>query len=288
MDTAGPSMVDNLEHLPILSDVLCQECGYNLRGLTRNRCPECGGNIASVRLEVSQIPWARRKEIGWLRAYWRTVWWTSIHYKRFCEEIIRQVTYRDSQLFRGITIGFAYLPLFVFTILLYVRPGARPRWLTDLNPILDMVWPVVLFQLLVIGLLFMMTGVASYFFEARDLPAKQRNNAIAMSYYCCGSLAWMLLPALLAWVAPLTRPISQFGPPLLSLIALFWGLTLFVVWWLDLIHTVRRVLPHRPRRAVAVVFLLPAVWFACVVIAAGIIPFIAAYIYLLIWGALTT
>lgn len=279
----GPHVADNVEQLPIVSDVLCQECGYNLRGLTRNRCPECGVDIASVRLEVSQIPWARRDEIGWFRAYWKTVWWTSIRYKRFCEEVVRSVDYRDSQLFRWITIVFAYLPLLVSTILVYsLRRGPLQPWATEFKTLLDMVWPAILLQVLAVGLLAMMTGAASYFFEARDLPVRQRNNAIAMSYYCCGSLAWMPLPVLLAWLAPLTRGLAGVLPPLLGLIALFWGITLFVVWWLDLIHTVRRVLPHRPGRAVAVVFGLPFVWLGCAIVALGIGPLVLAYFWLLV------
>jgi len=43
-------------HAPIAQDVFCQSCGYNLRGLTGDRCPECGADIAGIRTPVTSAP----------------------------------------------------------------------------------------------------------------------------------------------------------------------------------------------------------------------------------------
>ena len=53
----------------IAHDLYCQECGYNLRGLISNRCPECGWFLETVRATESQIPWVHRKKLAWFRAY---------------------------------------------------------------------------------------------------------------------------------------------------------------------------------------------------------------------------
>jgi rubredoxin len=50
---------------PVPADVFCPDCGYDLHGLTGARCPECGFDLETVRARAPQIPWARRREIGW-------------------------------------------------------------------------------------------------------------------------------------------------------------------------------------------------------------------------------
>jgi len=49
---------------PIPDDIFCQHCGYNLKMLTGDRCPECGESIAGARALQSQIPWVYRNEPG--------------------------------------------------------------------------------------------------------------------------------------------------------------------------------------------------------------------------------
>ena len=41
--------------LEIGVDIFCPDCGYNLRGLLGDVCPECGGDIAEVRSAQSSI-----------------------------------------------------------------------------------------------------------------------------------------------------------------------------------------------------------------------------------------
>jgi len=59
--------------VPIDRDAYCQECGYNLRGLTDDQCPECGTSFNRFLLGVPDIPWLRRASTGAFRAYWQTV-----------------------------------------------------------------------------------------------------------------------------------------------------------------------------------------------------------------------
>ena len=110
----------------IAQDLFCQTCGYNLRGLTGNRCPECGGSLDGVRSLVPQIPWVCRKETGWFRAYWRTAWFVMFRQARFCDEMARPVSYRDSQLFRWVTIGIVYLPVLLAGLAFVVTHANTP------------------------------------------------------------------------------------------------------------------------------------------------------------------
>ena len=80
------------EHLPIPSDLFCQQCGYNLRGLTSDRCPECGRSLDGLRGTVPPIPWVHRKEIGWFRVYWKTVWTATFRQQDLCDEMGRPVS----------------------------------------------------------------------------------------------------------------------------------------------------------------------------------------------------
>lgn len=266
---------------PITSDVFCQKCKYNLRGLTGNRCPECGCNITLARLQTPEIPWARRREMGWIRAYWKTVWWSHSRHKRDCEEIATRANYRDSQIFRWITIAHVFAAAAAVAIMLYATHWISWFFTPSFADMFSRVWPASLLLVATIPLLTVMTGVTSYFFEVRDAPMQQRNRAIAMSYYCCGVLAWLPGPALLLVIAPLTESHSDETPVAFQRLAFIWIIGLMLIWWLDVIRTVRRVLPSRPRRVVVTALLLPLAWLGCVVLILGVLPIIAVSLYLL-------
>ncbi len=105
-DPAHSANIENVSVRPdqeveIGHDLFCQDCGYNLRGLTGARCPECGHSLETIRALESQIPWVYRKEQGWFRAYWRTVWLVMFRQRRFCEEMARPVSFDDAQRFVG-------------------------------------------------------------------------------------------------------------------------------------------------------------------------------------------
>jgi len=57
---------------------VCPECGYSLRGLTSDRCPECGEPFPTTqrtfrRWALRRIPWDRRHRSSLVRAYFATV-----------------------------------------------------------------------------------------------------------------------------------------------------------------------------------------------------------------------
>lgn len=206
-------------------DLYCSQCGYNLRGCAAERCPECGYDLAGFRTAEPQIPWARRRGIGWVRAYVKTLWMTRMRHRVFCEEMARPVSYRDAQTFRWTTILLAYLPVLAGTVLAYLLNPPR-LWSTPLSTedflsgfgrgtptALELayadVWRAVVLHVCFLLFLAAATGVPSYFFHPKALPIEQQNRAIALSYYLCGPL--VLTACAVAWIAAWTIPEEAHG-----------------------------------------------------------------------------
>src|SRR3954452_7751839 len=84
--------------------LFCPDCGYDLRGIASERCPECGWVIDRTLLGASAIPWVGRERIGRWRAYWRTVWMATFSNKRLAMESVRPIEWRDARRFATITM----------------------------------------------------------------------------------------------------------------------------------------------------------------------------------------
>ncbi len=182
-------------------DLHCLACGYSLRGIDSERCPECGAAIDREALAVPQIPWANRKATGSFRAYWRTVWLVLWRPARAAADVNRSVSYQDARRFQHITVMLAFIPLACSAIwgawdteLFHVHGFSNGPlgWTLELGVI-----PVGLMSMWLF--LFAATGAPSYFFHPRSLPPERQNRAIALSYYASAPLA--LTPILIAFAA---------------------------------------------------------------------------------------
>lgn len=186
-------------------DLVCPECGYDLRGISSDRCPECGQQIDRASMSVARIPWAHRHAIGRIRAYWRTNLLVIFRPKRLAEEIARPVSFADAQTFRHATVLLAWLPLFVtFVVTLAINwneamagihiPTARFGWFLEAGCFLSLLAAAWL-------ALLMISGVGSYFFHSKSMPILQQNRGVALSYYTCAPLAWLWVPTAFAGIA---------------------------------------------------------------------------------------
>ncbi|MCH8146388.1 MAG: hypothetical protein IH987_00105 [Planctomycetes bacterium] len=288
----GPETESPDDARPIETDILCPSCSYNLRGLTSNRCPECGLALDAIRSHTSQIPWVHRKQIGWYRAYWKTVWYVMTRRRQMSTETARPISYGDAQKFRMLTVLHAYLPILAATVLLYIyapatwtTPKSAFPWAPPGFMVVRLSWPVLAFSevwpvaLLHVGFLLWLvagTGVASYFFHPRDLPVHVQNRAVALSYYASAALAWTFLPVCLflaPWASPGNR--EEWSIPCT---VLAWAL-LFVeaaALYLDSMFLLARTIPGRAARLRLIGVLLPLLW---LVLAVVLIPGVFAIIF---------
>ncbi len=263
-------------------DIFCQQCGYNLRGLTGGRCPECGYSLESVRSKVSGIPWVYRKEMGRFRAFWRTVGFTMFRQRRFCDEMARPVSYADSQRFRWMIVLHVYAPVLLMTVGIGLwaavfggRSAASWVWREPLIvEAFEAVWPVVVSHVCLLAFLAAATGIPSYFFHPKTLPLDQQNRAVALSYYGCGPLAIAGLAVLAACVGWALSADSMWGLGLLLLAGIL-PFAQLAAWWIDLIHLSRRIMPQCARRTLLVGLSVPVLWSAAFVLIFFALPLIA-------------
>lgn len=174
---------------PSSAPLFCPHCGYDLRTLTGDGCPECGGEIDREALSRSQIPWVHRATQGRLRTFWSTVWHSTFHTRHLAYEMIRPVDYRDARRFQ------AALVIWLMAWLI----GAIGVWagLASMAPRPIAWWPMLMggIALAVFASLFLITatGVPSYWFHPRGVPVERQNRAIALSYYASAPLAFLPL-----------------------------------------------------------------------------------------------
>lgn len=172
------------EALPV--GAVCPDCGYDLRGSISALCSECGRSLDVFRAREPQIPWSHRRALGWFKAYWLTVSHVLRRPKVFCLEVVRPVSYADSQSFRWVTLLHAYVPLLACMLVWLATEAGRGHTVSAG----DWWWlgGLLLWVLLMLAAL---PGLASYFFHWRQQSVQQQNRAIALSYYAWAPLALM-------------------------------------------------------------------------------------------------
>jgi len=251
MSDASPHPTDEL---------FCPQCDYSLRGLSSERCPECGFAIGEVLAGESVIPWVHRTSLGFWRAYWRTVWLATFRQRRLRNAMARSVSFAESQKFRWTTILFAYLPLLLVTGVGYAvwwRGEITESMLADA---LRLVWPVASIHVGYALFLAAATGVPSYFFHPKDLTLAKQNRAIAMSYYTCGPLATLIAPMLAVILSGFVSWQSLWRSALITITMSLTVLQAFA-WYFNVIDWVRWLMPGRVLRTTIVGVAVPTLWF---------------------------
>ncbi len=284
LDVAGGTSSGPLPALP--EGVLCPECGYDLRGSISPRCSECGHDLAVLRTTESQIPWVHRRQIGRIRAYWRTGWLVTFRNRQFCAEAARPVSYTDAQRFRWVTVMLAYVAILAGK-LVYMLGTDEP-----FGPIKTVEWLAVPIEVGTYLALAALTGIPSYLFHPRRAPLAVQNRAVALSYYACGPLS-LLAGALL----PLAFLVGRFlcerwthgwgrGLPLHTdtvRTAIVFGALALPLWWLNLVRIAARVLRHGGR-TVLVAATLPLLWIAVAGLILVGLPAVTFYIVEIVYS----
>jgi hypothetical protein len=185
----------------------CPGCGYDLRGLSSDRCPECGLTIDTVHSGI--IPWERRKEIGYFKSFFRTLVLATFHPTQLARATGAPIDVRSATLFRWIVRLLATAPCILLFVLGAASSGGLSAMITiepptpgGLDPSWEprflwtagaVFWPTlpVAFALSCI----LATGTAPWFFMKR-LELVRRSRAMAFSFYLCAPLGWIPIPGL--------------------------------------------------------------------------------------------
>ncbi len=258
-------------------DLYCPDCGYSLRGLTSDRCPECGLRLDFIESAVSLIPWERRREIGRFRAYWRTVLQVMFRAKTFSRAVFQPVSYADAQSFRWTTISHAAVPIMLGPLACHL---AGADFLADAADDYGL-WFVLLLHACVLLGLVAFTGLPSYFFHPRYLPVDLQDRALALSYYASAPLAWTALGVSLIVTGLALYDVRRTVDLLLVVLGWIFVSVLVGACWGALMSLAGRTL----RRTSAVLWMtigVPVLW----IIAGGLIlvalPLVALYLAVII------
>jgi hypothetical protein len=298
-------------------DLFCPFCGYNLRGIDSQRCPECGNVVDRSELLVCRIPWVHRKSIGRVKAYLQTVRMVISHPVRFGREAARPVPYGDARLFRWVTVGIAALTLALAvmlpkwsqkipaTIPLIERPSefldSVPRQLRpgygdnqiigDLMTLFvaGMSFTVQVLSLVVI--LYVASKLVSLFCRPSGSAVILQNRAVAVTNYACAALA--LVPVGFACMLLLvaTSGLQQrTGGLLLSeeVIGVGLVLVLSLLWWIGSAIMLKSATRGTMLRVAAYLCLWPLAVALLRAMALTAIPCVVGFVKLavitLLWG----
>lgn len=240
---------------------------------------------------MCRIPWTGRKEHGRFRTFWQTVWMVTFRNREYCEEYAHELTCSDARVFQWVTVLHVFLAVLFTTAYVYMTVPPLPEVGNPLQQMMTSgivqpgptfidrayaeVWPVGVLHVCFFLFLLTATEAPSYFFHPRSIPLQQQSNAVTMSYYACGPLAFA--PALLL-IAPAVAFVSLdwwFG----SVCGLA-GSVLIVAWWWNLLCIVRRTMPPLRLRAAALAFCLPILWFVLGFVFLGLLPLVLLYIFM--------
>ncbi|MDB5173920.1 MAG: hypothetical protein JWN51_2693 [Phycisphaerales bacterium] len=172
----------------------CDGCGYDLRGLDDNRCPECGLRFNPAIRPAARIPWLRRSHIGFFAGYWQTVLFLTLHPVQFVAEAARPggSDFVGARSFRTACVRCALVSCMVPVVAAVASsPGCTPQIFCYMIPPLGGLGFAVWYFLT------MLTDVAlvdvTFFLGGRNLAWE-----VVLSDYSAGLLGWSPVPGLLA------------------------------------------------------------------------------------------
>ena len=187
-------------------EIPCPHCGYDLRAATAGACPECGAAVDEGALRTAAIPWQNRGGRGAAGAFWQTLRLVALRPNRLAREAARPVDAAAARHFQVAACGIAAAAVVaaawtwlyqyrVRTLGLGVSPSALygpPTTMTLAALLADLAVFVTLAAAVFVWLL-LGSGVASYFFRPRSLPAALQERAAAVSFYASAPLCGLVV-----------------------------------------------------------------------------------------------
>jgi hypothetical protein len=232
-------------------DLTCESCGYNLRGLSAEFCPECGEHFDKNAPALPEVPWLHRRRLGVVWAYVATVWRVVTRPAGFADEMLR-VGYVDptsAGRFRIVTVIVAVISL---TLLVWAYEARRFG--------LEMAVPTTVWAAI---------GSGFFFALASELTlTREKTRTSPVVAYSCAPLATMPL----AIIVPLAAAIAGVRMAILLILPILAGLML--MWW-----SIYLVLYAKETRAkwstlIGQGLLLGVCWVGCAIVTMAIVTYL--------------
>ena len=303
-----------------LPTAMCSQCGYDLRGIASERCPECGFELALQPALTGEIPWTYRKPRGRARSFMQTVLKVTRGGPWISRMTAGPVSMRDARRFWLVAATITALPLLLAIAYAQLRVADAWVYLYAPDPLFmssgqnvaadfglrspwsahwpgwihsNVLWPITAglevpgMAILSVWLFVLMaTGVQTYLFHPRRVPSEVRQRATAFSYYLGAPLVLSSLPVLGILVCNIVALERQSDPPrILMPIALLCAVLIAIVgviWLVRLVTTLRTTTAAGGRSlAYACVFVLIG-WAASACFALLFVPWCVGVARLLI------
>lgn len=271
------------------SPLCCPHCGYDIHHATATSCPECGGEVNEKVMQLAQVPWQNRRDIGRLRAFVQTVSRVTFRTRRLGYAISQSVHMKDAIRFRRIVVGLNFLPMMAVVALIMwmlydnFEMGV-PAYSWGFAASVLCIYAISIWLLSEI-----LTGVHTYWFHPRHLPPSQQVRSLALSHYASGPMVLtaiaMLLFAVTMACGWLYNDYYQVTlGDILELTALISGLLGFLLLLLSLAATWRvcfAMCKHVAHRGVlgrwSLFLLQPVIWLLAALFCLLLLPTVLGY-----------
>lgn len=299
--------------------LLCPACGYDLRGTEGERCSECGAVIDRAALLVSGFPWARRREIGRVWAYLKTVWLVTIGSRLLRNEASKPQDPREARVFRWVTAGILGVTLVASFVAVVIGDGGvqflavRPTWQPTARQVANPAWlqdvlvpwcagatiPAVLPAALVMLAVYL-TGSQRALFRRRNVSSERQDRLEVIGCYSIAPMLW-LLPGVVCievgyWVSALVNTSSETHYSLILLreaipseteyaLTLLGGMIAAVGILLSPVRIVQwavRVIHGGVERWMVGAIQLAGLWLMGIVLLLGLVPWCVGFLWIVI------
>jgi hypothetical protein len=199
---------------PLTEDIRCEQCGYDLRGLTYGHCPECGHAFNERTIFGTRLPWIHRKVIGANEAFWRTASLVIARPVQFARDAAggTRLVERDGTYFRWLVMGVAFVPALVLAGFGIVR------LLSGEAMVLALVASTVLLLLWLDGI----SRVPVSLFRHQYLASDRLERVVAMSHYTCAPLVLTPLHLPVAGLFLISRTVPGYQHVFVAIAVLAW------------------------------------------------------------------
>lgn len=264
---------------PVDRDVLCENCGYNLRGLPGGQdiCPECGTKFDPKVLRTkaadtqrSQLPWKQRRAVGFFEGYYGSIRMVLLTPKRFELEIWQggKLSKKEANAFRWITVAHAYLPLLAIAVVLIgpkIKQPAQFLPLAAIGAAAMLMWLKKSTELLV------------NFFQRQTMSADVQNRVIGLAYLSSAALALSPIHLAMLAICSMVRQIERTPQPgmLFTTVALIWAvfaILQLVWWWASSLRLVRSTMRCNDAEMMMIALVFVGWWALHTALYLGLVP----------------